>query len=126
MTARPRYPRSSCCVLGCRRTSTLFKREWMCGEHWRMANRANRLFYRKHMHKLYRRWEKLDAFADEAEARFNASVLPDGRFLMADLDEVTAADNARKLAAAKFCRTDALMWARLKRQVTDRALGISA
>lgn len=39
MTARPRYPRSSCCVPFCRRTSTLFRDEWICGEHWRLVDR---------------------------------------------------------------------------------------
>lgn len=110
----------------CRRTSTLYEREWMCGDHWRMTRRADRLFYPKHMRLLYRRWERLNVLADAAMARFEASVLPDGRFLMADLDEATAADKARRLAAAKFWRTDALMWARLKRQAIERATGISA
>lgn len=39
MSERQRYPRSGCCVPFCRRTSTLFRDEWICGEHWRLVDR---------------------------------------------------------------------------------------
>lgn len=89
-----------------------------------MVSRADRLFYRKHMRKLYRRWERLDSLATYAEDKYKASFLPDGRFSMTDLDESIAARKARDIAAAKFWRTDDLMWSRLRRQANERAFGI--
>lgn len=57
MTERPKYPRTGCVVPFCRRTSTLFQGEWICGEHWRCVSPHLR---RRH-HKLARAYRKADA-----------------------------------------------------------------
>lgn len=31
------YPRTRCCVPGCKRTSTRFPDEWICGRHWSLV-----------------------------------------------------------------------------------------
>lgn len=51
---KPRYPRTSCCVPFCRRTSTLFRDEWVCGEHWRLVDRS----LKRLRSTLRRRWVK--------------------------------------------------------------------
>lgn len=51
---RPRYPRSSCVVPFCRHTSTLFRGEWICGDHWRMVDKA----LRQVRTRLIRRWKR--------------------------------------------------------------------
>lgn len=94
MTARPRYPRSSCCVPFCARWSTLFPpgEEWMCGRHWRLADRSLRRFFRVRLRQLYDRW-------------------------------AAAPQNSRQqfLAWRRWHRTNRLIWARIKRQVIGRA-----
>lgn len=56
MSPRPRYPRSSCCVPGCRRTSTLFTAEWVCGDHWRMIPRRFKLAWSRAKRHNRRHW----------------------------------------------------------------------
>lgn len=66
---RPRYPRSRCCVPFCRRTSTLFPSEWICGEHWRLVDRdlkrvrtrlMARFKRRRKTMAAYRAWERVE------------------------------------------------------------------
>jgi hypothetical protein len=53
---RPRYPRSCCSVPFCRRTTTTFPpgHEWVCGEHWRLVDRALKTIRAR----LVRRWKR--------------------------------------------------------------------
>lgn len=64
MTDRPRYPRTACCVPFCRRTSTLFPHEWVCGDHWRLVDRSLKLVRTRLLHGRrnlpQRRWRKLE------------------------------------------------------------------
>lgn len=45
--ATPDYPKSTCCILGCARWSRKFSGEWMCGKHWRMADRRSKRVLRR-------------------------------------------------------------------------------
>ncbi len=96
MTQRPRYPRVNCCVPFCRRGSTKWPvpYELICGEHYRMADKALRMKRARVRRKLVK---------------------------LGELDAV----NCRSLTE-RACRIDNLFWARIKRQATERALGISA
>lgn len=94
MTDRPRYPKSACCVPFCRRTSTLFKDEWLCADHWRLVDpQLKRLRTR-----LIRRWR----------LRYERT-LPDSR--------------ARYVAAVVWRRGDYAIWRRMKAQAIERAAG---
>jgi hypothetical protein len=66
MTERARYPRTSCIVPFCRRTSTLFKHERVCAEHWRLVDRDLKRFRTRHLKRLgrarnLRRWHAAEA-----------------------------------------------------------------
>lgn len=54
MTQRVRYPRTSCIVPFCRRTSTVMPGEWVCGEHWRLVDRG----LKRVRTRLIRRWRR--------------------------------------------------------------------
>lgn len=63
MADRPRYPRTGCVVPFCRRTSTLFPSEWICGDHWRLVDRSLKMFRTKRLKAAQRnrkRWERLE------------------------------------------------------------------
>jgi hypothetical protein len=124
MTQRPRYPRSSCCVIGCRRTSTLFPGEWICGPHYRMVDRQIKQRRTKFTRQRRREWEAAKATYDAArqewsdcKARPRPSEMID-RLHLRQMNYM-AADRA-------FTVTADLFWRRIKRQATERALGISA
>lgn len=61
MAERPTYPKSSCCVPFCRRTSRRFKEEWICGDHWKTVPTALKRFRTKRLKLVYRAWEKANA-----------------------------------------------------------------
>jgi hypothetical protein len=126
MTQRPRYPRSTCCVIGCRRTSTLFEREWICGEHWRLVDRDVKRLRTKI---LKRRRHEVEA----AQGRFNAACealavnKPDeSRYRLEDLEAYDLAQAQLSGVNRGYWATVDLFWRRMKRQATERALGISA
>lgn len=63
---KARYPRTSCIVPFCPRTSTLFPNEWACGDHWRLVDRSLKAFRTRHLKHLERtasrrRWSTAEA-----------------------------------------------------------------
>lgn len=69
MAERPRYPRSGCLVPFCRRTSTLFEREWLCADHWKLVPRELKRFRTQRLKAAYRAWEKAAAALDLANQK---------------------------------------------------------
>lgn len=119
MTDRPRFPKSTCCVLGCRRTSTLFKGEWICGDHWRSVDKTLRVFYRKQLRKLCRAYEKAEALAQAAET---AAIGSD--HTSEPYHRAWETHCAMRRAGNRYWRADATIWGRIKRQADERAAGI--
>lgn len=65
MGSRPRFPRRGCAVPGCRRTSELFRNEWLCADHWRLVDRSLKTYRTRHLRKLSRagyatRWRRAE------------------------------------------------------------------
>jgi hypothetical protein len=112
MTARPRYPRSNCCVPFCRRTSTRFSAEWVCGEHWRLVDRDLKRFRTKRLRTIAR---LVESYAARAEG-----------FKTAAEQFQDPASIRAYWARRRWRRVERATWARMKRQATERALGISA
>ena len=127
MTARPRYPRSTCCVIGCRRTSTLFQGEWVCGDHWRLIDRSLKTIRTKLNCRWKKRWETARAQVDWARGvtAFNATPTPDS-YWPEDIQRELSMALALRQADRAWRRGHAGIWRRMKRQATERALGISA
>lgn len=96
MAERARYERSCCCVLGCRRWSTLFPAEWMCAEHWKMLPKAWRTVLR-------RSWRR----ERDAQQALAGPTWP-----------------ATRPAYNRRCRAADRLWARAKRHVTLKAAGL--
>lgn len=96
MTQAMRHPRVNCCVIGCRRGSTKWPvpYELLCGEHYRMADKALRMKRARVRRKLAK---------------------------LGELDTVAGQSLTERAA-----RIDSLFWVRIKRQATERSLGISA
>lgn len=77
MADRPRYPKSTCCVPFCRRTSTVMPGEWLCRDHWmqlpaierRLFKRAQRQVRARWLHMNYRRKVAANARLDRLWAR---------------------------------------------------------
>lgn len=105
MTARPRYPKTTCAIIGCRRISTLFVGEWMCGNHWRMVDRALKTFRTRRLKQLYAAWEKV--FAEYQAVQTKETWL------------------RVKRAADAWDRADGITWRRMKKQATERSLGLA-
>lgn len=126
MTARARYPRSTCCVIGCRHTSTLFEGEWVCGEHWRLVDRDLKALRTKLMRRRRKRWAVADAAVAAARAVTQANKPAPDRYRPEDIQREVALGRAKRRATAAFHRTDAALWRRMKRQAIERAVGISA
>ena len=126
MTARPRYPRSSCCVIGCRRTSTLFPGEWICGEHWRMVDREIKRLRTKVLKRRGRECAAADARVEAARAALTANMPTPDRYRPEDLTALDLAQRQRAGARRAYRANAAMFWNRIKRQATERALGISA
>lgn len=96
-TLRARYPRTACCVPFCRRTSTLFPKEWLCADHWRLVERRLKRFRTKRLNQLRGRWQK--AYAEEPQSK------------------------RATMARQAYWRAEALIWERMKRQAISRAAG---
>ena len=96
MNSHPRYPRVNCCVPFCKRGSTKWPvpYELLCGDHYRMADKALRMKRARVRRKL----AKLGEFDT-----MNFRCLSD-----------------------RAARIDGLFWSKIRRQATERALGISA
>lgn len=60
----PRLPngRLGCCVPFCRHTTAAWPEadEWICGDHWRLIDKANRQAYGRHA-KRWRRFRSQDS-----------------------------------------------------------------
>jgi len=106
MTERPTYPWSACAVPFCRRRSRRFRpgEEWLCGEHWRLVDRALKTFWRKRLQTLYLRWAKAKAIHDATPTR--------------------DAWMAERSTARRWHRTRDLLWRRMKRQAVERSAGL--
>ena len=118
MAAQPRYPKSRCCVPGCRRSSTLFSREWMCGDHWRLVDRALKAFRTKRMRPLYRRWSTANALrvAFQQDALSRGEEVGDGVWRLVDIE---------RRAARRWWAAENLIWRKMKRQAIERAAGLA-
>lgn len=126
MTQRPRYERSTCCVIGCHRTSRLFPSEWICGEHWRMVDRDIKRLRTRILKRRGRECEAAQARVESARAALTANMPAPDRYRLEDLDAMELAQRQRIGARRAYSACAAMFWARIKRQATERALGISA
>lgn len=99
MIQRHRFPRSTCCVFGCRRTSTKYRGEWVCGPHYRLVDTA----LKRTRIRLRARHRKAFAAAQRA-----------------------ADGPAVERICSAWDRMENAVWRRMMRQATERALGISA
>lgn len=61
MSARPRYPRSTCCIVGCGRWSTLFPGEWMCRDHWMSLSKDLRRLLKRSWRRHAAAWDLYQA-----------------------------------------------------------------
>jgi hypothetical protein len=113
MVDRPRYLKSGCIVPFCRRTSTLFKGEWVCGEHWKLVDRSLKAYRTKRLKQITKAFEKEDALTREAQRLF---ALKEGREL-----EIWKHANRAADLAGKWRRVEALIWRKMKRQAIERA-----
>jgi len=109
---KPRYPRSSCCVPFCRRTSTLFSGEWVCGAHWRLVDRGLKRFRTKRLKQIGRALETAEALVAVAQADL-AGGGPEAA--------VWAAAHRACNAHRRWRRTDRATWRRMKHQAITRA-----
>ena len=108
MTERPVYQRSGCCMPGCRRWSTRFEHEWLCGEHWRLVPRTLKAYRTKRLKQLDARLRKASTLRRQAASSIAGD--PGER-------AVSRARNAWR-------RTEALIWRRMKRAAIERAAGL--
>jgi hypothetical protein len=111
---RPRYPRSSCIVPFCRRTSTLFSGEWVCADHWRLVDRGLKRFRTKRLRAIRRLADKYEALMRAAQAR-----LPEAE------EEVWRWADRGALQRRRWRTVERITWARMKRQAIERACGVS-
>lgn len=121
MVDRPRYPRSTCCVPGCTRWSTLFQHEWLCARHWKSVPLELRKFFRRRQRDRLAKWLKADAAHKAARAAY---ALPDGTFRVEHLNAAVEATMARQRAWRAYWRSDELLWRRIKREAILRAAGL--
>jgi hypothetical protein len=112
VTARERYPRSRCCVPFCRRTSTLFPHEWVCGEHWRGVERSLNRFRTKRLKEIGRAIEAAHAATAVAQAALAAGGSEDAVWWAVDVE-----GRLRR----RWRRVERSTWARMKRQAIERA-----
>jgi hypothetical protein len=101
----------------CRRTSTHFKNEWLCGDHWRLVDRQLKRFRTKRLAVVWRLVERYEAETRAAQAAFAAG----GRELPIWIWANRSADQR-----GRWRRLEAAIWRRMKRQAIERAMGISA
>lgn len=100
MPERPTYPKSSCCVPFCRRTSRRCKDEWICGDHWKLVPRALKTFRTKRLKLIRLQFERANAIATREEY-FRACRL-----------------------ARRYERLEGATWRRMKRIAIEKATGI--
>lgn len=113
---RPRFARSNCCVPFCRRTSTLFRGEWLCGDHWRLVDRPLKAFRTRRLREAYQECERFWALAQAAQEEFAA-----GRMTLSLGPRAYRAKALR--ANARWQRLERATWARMKRQAIERGAG---
>ena len=126
MTPRPRYDRQTCCVIGCRRTSRLFPGEWICGEHWRLVDRDIKRLRTKILKRRRRELEAAEARVEAARAAVSTNMPDPEHYRPEDIAAYQFAQAQRAGARKAYWSTVELFWRRMKRQATERALGISA
>ena len=61
MSERRRYPKSTCCIPGCKRWSRLFPGEWICVAHWRLLPRSWRAALRRSWERERTAYERHEA-----------------------------------------------------------------
>lgn len=110
--ARPRYPRSSCIVPFCRRTSTRFRDEWVCGEHWRLVDRSLKRFRSQRLRKAARLFDRYEAEHAALVAAFVTG---------SDHMPLVIAANRQLWARDRWRRIEAATWRRMKDQAITRA-----
>lgn len=91
--------RVPCCVPGCRRSTKLVTREWICGKHWVAVPKS----WRRRLSLIVRRYHK--RFGDNGW-------------------HVYPAGSPDRLEAVRLTRLWRLMWERCKRAAIERAMGI--
>ena len=120
MAERPTYPKTGCVVPFCRRRSTRFKNEWICGDHWRMVPRSLKVFRTRRRREIKRLYEKYTA-TYEAMCAARDQSLP-------WTDEEAAVFNTAMWkswhAGQRWDRFEAAIWRRMKKAAIERATGI--
>lgn len=109
MTERKSYPRSKCVVPFCRRTSTRFAGEWICGDHWRMVPRDQKLLRTRIRRRMKKRWEKLKAIRDACANDTKEQWMAHRRFIAVD---------------ALWTKVEDAIWRRMKKAAIERATGL--
>lgn len=105
-----------CCVPGCRRRSSKFKSEWLCGDHWRLVDKRLKVYRTKRLKRLVRACEAANWWLHLAQVLFVSGWGP-------EVDVWKYADPAAR-AYGKWWRIENLIWQRMKRQAITRAAGI--
>lgn len=113
------YPRSQCCVPGCRRWSTRFRLEWLCGDHWRLVGMALKRFRTKRLRPLYRVWEQAKVLRLAFQQRLRDGLEDGGQD--SDLWRLV---HIEMQAERRWRRSEALIWRRMKRRAIERAAGL--
>jgi len=93
--------KTSCCVPGCRRWSTKFKHEWLCGDHWRLVDRRLKVYRTKRLKRLNQAVEAAEWWLHLAQTLFVAGWGP-------ELDVWKYADPAAR-AWSKYLRVEELI-----------------
>lgn len=109
MAERPTYPKSSCCVPFCRRTSRRFKEEWICGEHWKLVPQSLKRFRTRRLKEIDRAGQKAGPDLDAANERGVGA--KEAYFRLQRIE-------------ARWLRVERATWRRMKRIAIERATGI--
>lgn len=110
--------RRGCVVPFCRRTSTRFNNEWICGDHWRMVPRHLKLFRTRRRREIKRLYEKYTA-TYEAMCASKSSLLTEE-----EVEIYNVAMWKAWQAGQRWDRFEAAIWRRMKKAAIERATGL--
>lgn len=99
----------------CRRTSTLFPGEWICGEHWRLVDRSLKRLRTRLLKRARAAWQKRHGATLAAQADLRIGGLESAVWEAVHFE--IAAEN-------RLVRLEASTWRRIKAQAAERAAGV--
>lgn len=98
----------------CRRTSTKFKDEWVCADHWRLVNRALKAFRTKRLRQIGRACEKAVAMRKLLQHQMQEGTA-------VDRPPLSRAWTAEMRLIERWHRVERATWRRMKAQAIERA-----